>query len=104
VQARLVHMLQEVVGMQLFCMRLAQLHERGALDDTVASLAKLNNTSKARQICLEARDLLGANGILLDNHVMRHLADVEAIRTYEGTEMIQTLRVGRDITGVGAFA
>src|SRR4051794_30277090 len=104
VQARLVHMLQEVVGMQLFCMRLAQLHERGELDDTVASLAKLNNTSKARQICLEARDLLGGNGILLDNHVMRHLADVEAIHTYEGTETIQTLLVGRDITGVGAFA
>jgi glutaryl-CoA dehydrogenase len=87
VQARLVHMLQEVVGMQLFCMR----------------LAKLNNTSKARQICLDARDLLGGNGILLENHVMRHLADVEAIHTYEGTETIQTLLVGRDITGVGAF-
>jgi glutaryl-CoA dehydrogenase len=104
VQARLVHMLQEVVGMQLFCMRLAQLAERGELDDTVASLAKLNNTSKARQICLEARDLLGGNGILLENHVMRHLADVEAIHTYEGTETIQTLLVGRGITGVSAFA
>jgi glutaryl-CoA dehydrogenase len=103
VQARLVHMLQEVVGMQLYCMRLAQLNARGELDDTVASLAKLNNTSKARQICLEARDLLGGNGILLENHVMRHLADVEAIHTYEGTETIQTLLVGREITGVGAF-
>jgi glutaryl-CoA dehydrogenase len=103
VQARLVHMLQEVVGMQLYCMRLAQLNARGELDDTVASLAKLNNTSKARQICLDARDLLGGNGILLENHVMRHLADVEAIHTYEGTEFIQTLLVGRDITGVGAF-
>lgn len=103
VQSRLVHMLQEVVGMQLYCMRLAQLGARGVLDDTVASLAKLNNTTKARQICLEARDLLGGNGILLENHVMRHLADVEAIHTYEGTETIQTLLVGRDITGVGAF-
>lgn len=103
VQAKLVGMLQEVVGMQLYCMRLAQLHERGELDDTVASLAKLNNTSKARRICLEARDMLGGNGILLQNHVMRHLADVEAIHTYEGTETIQTLLVGRDITGVGAF-
>jgi glutaryl-CoA dehydrogenase len=103
VQARLVHMLQEVVGMQLYCARLAQLNGRGELDDTVASLAKLNNTGKARQICLDARDLLGGNGILLENHVMRHLADVEAIHTYEGTESIQTLLVGRDITGVGAF-
>jgi glutaryl-CoA dehydrogenase len=103
VQSRLVHMLQEVVAMQLYCMRLAQLGGRGELADTIASLAKLNNTSKARQICLEARDLMGGNGILLENHVMRHLADVEAIHTYEGTETIQTLLVGRDITGVGAF-
>jgi glutaryl-CoA dehydrogenase len=103
VQSRLVRMLQEVVGMQLYCMRLAQLSMQGRLDDTVASLAKLNNTTKARQICLEARDLLGGNGILLENHVMRHLMDVEAIHTYEGTETIQTLLVGRDITGVGAF-
>jgi glutaryl-CoA dehydrogenase len=104
VQSRLVKMLQEVVGMQLYCMRLAQLSMRGQLDDTVASLAKLNNTTKARQLCLDARDLLGGNGILLENHVMRHLVDVEAIHTYEGTETIQTLLVGRDITGVGAFA
>jgi glutaryl-CoA dehydrogenase len=56
----------------------------------------------AREIA-EARDLLGGNGILLDFHVMRHMADIEAIHTYEGTEAIQTLIVGRDITGVGAF-
>jgi glutaryl-CoA dehydrogenase len=103
VQSRLVHMLQEIVAMQLYCMRLAELNTRGDLADTIASLAKLNNTSKGRQICLEARDLMGGNGILLENHVMRHLADVEAIHTYEGTETIQTLLVGRDITGVGAF-
>jgi glutaryl-CoA dehydrogenase len=89
--------------MQLYCLRLAELGGRGELADTIASLAKLNNTSKARQICLEARDLLGGNGILLENHVIRHLVDVEAIHTYEGTETIQTLLVGRDITGVGAF-
>jgi glutaryl-CoA dehydrogenase len=103
VQSRLVKMLQEIVGMQLYCLRLAELGGRGELDDTIASLAKLNNTSKARQICLEARDLLGGNGILLENHVIRHLMDVEAIHTYEGTETIQTLLVGRDITGVSAF-
>jgi glutaryl-CoA dehydrogenase len=48
--------------------------------------------------------MLGGNGILLDNHVIRHMADLEAIHTFEGTEAIQTLIVGRDITGVGAFA
>jgi glutaryl-CoA dehydrogenase len=104
VQHRLVKMLAEICGMQLFCLRLGRLEEEGALTDTIAALAKMNNTSKARQVILEARDLLGGNGILLDNHVMRHLADIEAIHTYEGTETIQTLIVGRDITGVGAFA
>lgn len=103
VQVRLVKMLQEIVGMQLYCMRIAQLQTGEALGDTVASLAKLNNTSKARQIILDARDMLGGNGILLENHVMRHLVDIEALHTYEGTETIQTLLVGRKITKVGAF-
>ena len=52
----------------------------------------------------EARDLLGGNGVLLENHVIRHMGDIEVIHTYEGTETMQTLIVGRDITGVGAFA
>ncbi len=103
IQHRLVAMLQELVGMQLYCMRLAQLEMTGRMTDTIASLAKLNNTTKARQIVSDARDLLGGNGILLENHVIRHMMDVEAIHTYEGTEAIQTLLVGRDITGVGAF-
>jgi glutaryl-CoA dehydrogenase len=55
-------------------------------------------------VIAEARNLLGGNGILLENHVMRHMADIEAIFTFEGTESIQTLLVGRDITGHGAFA
>jgi glutaryl-CoA dehydrogenase len=103
VQERLVKMLAEIVAMQLYCLRTAQLIEKGAMSDTIASLAKMNNTRKARQVILEARDLLGGNGILLGNHVMRHMADMEAIHTYEGTETIQTLLVGRDITGVAAF-
>jgi glutaryl-CoA dehydrogenase len=103
VQDRLVKMLAEIVAMQLYCFRTAQLHDAGKLADTIASLAKLNNTTKARQVILEARDLLGGNGILLENHVMRHMADIEAVHTYEGTETIQTLLVGRDITGTGAF-
>ena len=104
VQERLVRMLAELCGMQLYCLRLGRLIEEGRLSDTIAALAKMNNTSKARQLILEARDLLGGNGILLDFHVMRHLADMEAVHTYEGTETVQTLIVGRDITGVGAFA
>ncbi|MBV9944294.1 MAG: acyl-CoA dehydrogenase family protein [Solirubrobacterales bacterium] len=103
IQERLVKMLAEVTGMQLYCMQLARLEETGRLTDTIAGLAKLNNTRKARQVIAEARDLLGGNGVLLENHVIRHMGDIEVIHTYEGTETMQTLIVGRDITGVGAF-
>jgi glutaryl-CoA dehydrogenase len=101
---RLVRMLAEVTGMQLYCMQLARLEEAGRLTDTIAGLAKLNNTRKARQVIADARDLLGGNGVLLENHIIRHMGDIEVIHTYEGTESMQTLIVGRDITGVGAFA
>jgi glutaryl-CoA dehydrogenase len=104
VQERLVRMLAEVCSMQLYCLRLGRLIEEGRLTDTIAAIAKMNNTRKAREVVSEARDLLGGNGILLDFHVMRHMADLEALHTFEGTETIQTLIVGRDITGVGAFA
>jgi glutaryl-CoA dehydrogenase len=104
VQEKLVRMLTEVTAMLLYCLRLGRLQEENRLTDTIAALAKLNNTTKAREVITEARNLLGGNGILLDYHVIRHLGDMEAIYTYEGTETMQTLIVGRDITGVGAFA
>jgi glutaryl-CoA dehydrogenase len=103
VQEKLVQMLCEITAMQLYCLRIGRLHESDGMSDTIAALAKLNNTVKARQVLAEARNMLGGNGILLENHVMRHMCDIEAIHTYEGTETIQTLLVGRDITGVGAF-
>jgi len=103
VQQRLVRMLAELTGMQLYCMQIGRLAEAGKLSPTVAGLAKMNNTRKAREIIAEARDLLGGNGILVENHVMRHMADIEGIHTFEGTETMQTLIVGRDITGVSAF-
>jgi glutaryl-CoA dehydrogenase len=104
IQDRLVRMLADVTAMQLYCLQLGRLAEAGRLSDTIAGLAKLHNTSKARQVIADARDMLGGNGILLENHVIRHMADIEAIHTYEGTATMQTLIVGRDITGVGAFA
>jgi glutaryl-CoA dehydrogenase len=104
VQDRLVKMLADVTAMQLYCMQLARLETTGRLTDTIAGLAKLHNTRKARQVIAEARDLLGGNGVLLSNHVIRHMGDIEVIHTYEGTETMQALIVGRDITGVGAFA
>jgi glutaryl-CoA dehydrogenase len=103
VQHKLAGMLAEIVGMQLYCLRVAQLSDRGDMTDQIASLAKLNNGRKARQVLLEARDMLGGNGILLENHVMRHMADLEGIFTYEGTDTIQALLVGRHITGISAF-
>jgi glutaryl-CoA dehydrogenase len=104
VQEKLVRMLAEITAMQLYCVRIGRLTEEERISDPIASLAKLNNTLKAREVVAEARNLLGGNGILLDNHVMRHMVDMEAIFTFEGTESIQTLLVGRDITGYSGFA
>jgi glutaryl-CoA dehydrogenase len=84
-------------------MQLARLAGDGRLTETISGLAKLNNTRKARHVIAEARDLLGGNGILLENHVIRHMTDIEILHTYEGAETIQTLIVGRDITGKSAF-
>jgi glutaryl-CoA dehydrogenase len=104
IQQRLVRMLATVTSMQLHCVQIAKLDAAGKLAPTLAGLAKLHNTSMARQVLGDARDLLGGNGILLDFHVIRHMVDIESIHTFEGTETIQTLIVGRDITGVGAFS
>lgn len=104
VQERLARMLAEVTSMQLYCFRIARLTEAGHSTHTIAGLAKMNNTRKAREVIADARDMLGGNGILLDFHVMRHMADIEAIHTFEGTETMQALIVGRDITGTSAFA
>jgi glutaryl-CoA dehydrogenase len=104
IQERLVRMLAEITSMQLYCMQLARLEESGQLTDTIAGLAKFNNTRKAREVIADARDMLGGNGVLLENHVIRHMGDIEVIHTYEGTATMQALIVGRDITGVGAFA
>jgi glutaryl-CoA dehydrogenase len=103
IQSMLVEMLAEVTAMQLYCIRLGRLIDDGKMSDTMASLAKYFCTVKARHVCRMARDILGGNGILLDFHVMRHMCDMEALLTYEGTAEIQTLIVGRDITGLSAF-
>ncbi|MBS1898017.1 MAG: acyl-CoA dehydrogenase family protein [Actinobacteria bacterium] len=104
VQERLTHMLEELTAMQLYCRRMADMDGAGTLRPTQASLAKFHNTRAARRIAQTARDLLGGNGILLENGVMQHMADIEAIHTYEGTESVQALLIGRDITGMSAFA
>ncbi|KGJ72111.1 acyl-CoA dehydrogenase [Cryobacterium roopkundense] len=103
VQERLTVMLSRLTSMQLHCMHLATLDAAGTLRPIQASLAKYHNTRAAREIAALGRDMLGGNGILLENHVIRHMADIEAIHTYEGTESVQALLIGRDLTGVSAF-
>jgi glutaryl-CoA dehydrogenase len=104
IQQRLVSMLADLTAMQLYCLQIGRLADAGRLTPTVAGLAKMHNTRQARGIAADARDMLGGNGILLDYQVMRHMVDLEAIHTFEGTETMQTLIVGRAITGRGAFS
>jgi glutaryl-CoA dehydrogenase len=103
VQDKLVRMLAEITGMQLLCLRLSQLLDERRATQAMASLAKMNNCQKARKIIADARDLLGGNGILLGYHVARHFADIEGVYTYEGTDHMQMLVVGKEICGVSAF-
>ena len=104
VQVRLSDMLQTLTAMQLYCLRLADLEAKGRIRPEQASLAKVHNTRAAREIASNARDLLGGSGILLENRVIRHRSDIEALHTYEGTDTMQSLIVGRSITGTSAFA
>jgi glutaryl-CoA dehydrogenase len=103
IQQKLASMLAEITSMQLLCFRLAQLQEQGKMTGPMASLAKMHNARKAKQVCAEARDIMGGNGVLLEYHVARHLADMEIVYTYEGTDTIQALIIGRDVTGISAF-
>ncbi|NJM40219.1 MAG: acyl-CoA dehydrogenase [Anaerolineae bacterium] len=103
VQHKLVNMLQELELMKLATWRLAKLQDAGTLTDAQASFAKRNNAAKMRDCCALAREILGGNGILIDRHVARFFADAEAIYSYEGTHEINTLILGRAITGLRAF-
>ncbi len=104
IQQKLVQMLAEVTSMQLLTWRLSKLQEEGKMTDGMASLAKQSNAAKARQVVALGREIFGGNGILLENHIARHFADMEAVYTYEGSNEINTLVVGREITGLQAFS
>ncbi len=103
VQAKLATMVAETTAMQLICFQLAKLQEQDAVTGSMASLAKLHNARKAKLVCSEARDIMGGNGLLLEYHVARHLTDLEIVETYEGTDSVQSLILGRDLTGLSAF-
>jgi glutaryl-CoA dehydrogenase len=104
IQQKLATMLANVTTMQLLCLRLAQLQTEGKMTEGMASLAKMHNARMAREVVADAREMLGGNGILLEYHIARHHADIEAVFTYEGTDTIQSLIVGREITGQRAFS
>ncbi|MEF2978380.1 acyl-CoA dehydrogenase family protein [Subtercola sp. YIM 133946] len=104
VQERLARMLSELTSLQTLIVALTRRDEAGRLSGPSAALGKYTATRAARSIAANARDLLGGNGILLENRVARHFADIESLHTYEGTETIQALLIGRDITGYSAFA
>ena len=103
IQGHLVEMLSNLTSMQTMVFRLSEMQDEGILKDEHASLAKVFCTLRTRDIVSRAREVMGGNGILLEYDVARFVADAEAIYSYEGTKEINSLIVGRSITGFSAF-
>ncbi|MFT5584003.1 MAG: glutaryl-CoA dehydrogenase [Cognaticolwellia sp.] len=103
VQNKLAWMLREITKGQLLALHLGQAKDDGSITPPMISLAKMNNVDVALQIARVARDIHGANGILDEYPVMRHMANLESVFTYEGTHDIHNLILGRHITGIQAF-
>ena len=103
VQERLAYMLTEITKAQLLCVQLGRMKERGTVKPEQISLAKRNNCQIALEVAREARDLLGANGITAEYPVMRHMCNLESVKTYEGTHHIHTLVLGEAVTGIPAY-
>jgi glutaryl-CoA dehydrogenase len=104
IQGKLATMLADITAMQTLCFRLSQLRAERRMTIAMASLAKMHNAKRAYQVVADARDILGGNGVLLEYHVARHLADMQAVYTYDGTDTVLALIVGRDISGYQAFS
>ncbi|HNQ22708.1 MAG TPA: acyl-CoA dehydrogenase family protein [Phycisphaerae bacterium] len=102
-QVRLAEMLRRIVSAQLLALQLGRLKDAGRVHHTQVSLAKWNNVRAALDVARDARDLLGAGGITVELATIRHLLNLESVITYEGTETIHQLIVGREITGEEAF-
>lgn len=103
IQEKLVHMVTEITKGQLLCLQLGRLKDKGKAKFSQVSLAKRNNAYHALEIARMAREILGANGILDEYPIMRHAANLESVKTYEGTHEMHTLIIGEDITGIPAF-
>ena len=103
VQQKLVTMLTEITKAQVLTLRLGRLKEAKKARPQQVSLAKRNNVAMALDCARMARDILGANGIMYEYHVGRHMLNLETVFTYEGTHDVHTLIIGQDITGLSAF-
>jgi glutaryl-CoA dehydrogenase len=103
VQEKLVRMVMEISKAQLLTYHLGRLLDQHKARPPQISMVKLNNVREAMKIARTARDILGARGILADHHIIRHLCDLEAMSTLEGTESVHTLIIGQDLTGISAF-
>ena len=104
VQQKLVEMVNEISLSQLLSIHVGRLKDEDLLDAPTVSMFKMNNVSKARRTAALAREVLGGNGVLLDYRVMEHMADIEGVYTYEGTNDVNALIVGQAITGHRAFS
>ncbi|HEX9829576.1 MAG TPA: acyl-CoA dehydrogenase family protein [Bacteroidota bacterium] len=102
-QEKLVYMVTEITKAQLMCLQIGRLKDQNKVKFTQVSMAKRNNVYHALEIARVAREILGANGILSEYPVMRHAANLESVKTYEGTHEMHTLIIGQDITGIQAF-
>ena len=103
VQVRLADMLRRITTAQLLVLQLGRLKDAGTMHHAQVSLAKWNNVRMALDVARDARDLLGAGGVSLECSPIRHMLNLESVITYEGTETIHQLSVGREITGFAAF-
>ena len=102
-QEKLVNMLLEIQKGTMLAFYLGRLKDEKKLRPEQISLGKLNNVREAIKIAREARSILGGNGITLDYSPLRHAANLESVRTYEGTDEVHMLVLGQHITGLGAF-
>ena len=102
-QQKLVNMVVELQKGALLALQIGRAKDAGTLTPAQVSLGKLNNVREAIAIAREARTILGGDGVLLENSPIRHAANLESVRTYEGTDEVHTLILGQHLTGIGAF-
>jgi glutaryl-CoA dehydrogenase len=103
VQIRLAEMARKITTSQLLSLQLGRLKEAGTMVPTQVSMAKWHNTRAAIEVARDARDILGGAGISTEYAPIRHALNLESVITYEGTETVHQLTVGRALTGINAF-